>query len=563
MPYGYNCYDWRGNDEDLDPQNYDVWICDVAHTVPAWTPLFASEWYRVVPYAMVFANDFLCEPTSKGWAWRVFNGYGYITPIKVPKEEVKERQEIYKKNLGPIIEDPWGYIQRLSDELTLRYDRFKPMNVVEMRDPELAQHLWDMAELDRRMWEIHMLGWCGLLGGLRLWREMLQGLFGITQDDIRYGKLLSGFDNELFKLNNALTKLASEAVAAKLEDVFKLGDKAVISALNETESGKSWFKTFRAFLYKYGWRSNRMLDFTSPTWIEKPSLVIPEIRRIIASGAENTPATNRERLRKEGQEIAYELVSKLSSEQAAWFRDLTVCAQAAHSWAESHDFWCEFQTYGLRRRAFKELSERLSRKNVIDNPEDTAYLLHQDMVYASIYQDKIGKRYLRDKIEENKKEHLRYSEMFPGSKDVPLFLGDESKFQDVAKRDIMFSMLVPQSAGEDIKEVGATAIGCSGAPGVVEGLARVISSASEWNDIKPGEILVCPSTDGTWTPLFGMLKAIVTDSGGLLSRPAIVAREYGIPSVCGCGDVSKKIKTGDRIRVDGDQLRVYKLDKED
>jgi pyruvate,water dikinase len=68
-------------------------------------------------------------------------------------------------------------------------------------------------------------------------------------------------------------------------------------------------------------------------------------------------------------------------------------------------------------------------------------------------------------------------------------------------------------------------------------------------------------TDATWTPLFSMLKGIVTDSGGLLAHPAIVAREYGIPSVCGCQNASQLIKTGDWIRVDGDLLRVYMVEQ--
>ncbi|TDA69632.1 MAG: hypothetical protein D9V47_05115 [Clostridia bacterium] len=559
MPYGYYHYDWRG-EPDLDPQYYDCWVCNVAHSVPAWTPLFTSEWYRLIPYAMQYANDYICEPTSKGWDWRIYNGYAYITSIKVPESEVEGRKQVYREQLASIIDDPWGYSERLFSRLMEKYDYYKPLNVKEMRDCELVQHLWDMAELDRLMWEVHMLGWDGLLGGLRLWREMLVDLFGITPYDVRYAKLLSGFDNALFKLNSDLTHVAARAVELNVESNFSLPDEEVIPAMEQTEAGREWLGEFDKFLNEHGYRSDRMLEFTRPTWLEKPTLAIPDIRRIISAGVSHAPDILRHQLRKEGEEIERELLAKLPSDQREWFHKLTQCAQAAHSWSESHDYWCEFQTYGLRRRAIKELSERLYRKDIIDDPEDTAYLLHQDLIYAAVIQEKVGKKYFRDLIKRNKEEFEYYKSIPPGGDTTPLFLGDPSKLPLVAGRDTLFGVVAAPPA-EDAAKVGAVAVGCAGAPGIVEGTARVIASASEWDQIKPGDILVCPMTDATWTPLFALLKGVVTDSGGLLAHPAIVCREYGIPAVCGTFDASKKIKTGDRIRVDGNLLRVYKLDQ--
>ena len=71
--------------------------------------------------------------------------------------------------------------------------------------------------------------------------------------------------------------------------------------------------------------------------------------------------------------------------------------------------------------------------------------------------------------------------------------------------------------------------------------------------------MVTPMTAATWTPLYGVVKAVVTDAGGLLAHAAIVAREYGIPCVVGTMDATQKIKTGDKIRVDGNTLQVHLL----
>jgi pyruvate,water dikinase len=92
--------------------------------------------------------------------------------------------------------------------------------------------------------------------------------------------------------------------------------------------------------------------------------------------------------------------------------------------------------------------------------------------------------------------------------------------------------------------------GISGSPGVVEGRARVILDVEQLADLQDGEILVASFTSTSWTPVFSRIAAAVTDAGGVMCHAAIVAREYGLPAVLGTGSATKRIATGDRIRVD-------------
>jgi pyruvate,water dikinase len=102
--------------------------------------------------------------------------------------------------------------------------------------------------------------------------------------------------------------------------------------------------------------------------------------------------------------------------------------------------------------------------------------------------------------------------------------------------------------------------GCAGSPGVVEGPARVLNRPDQLDELRDGEILVCPVTSPSWTPVFGRIKAAVSDIGGIMSHAAIVAREYGLPAVVGTGFGTTTIKTGQRIRVDGNRGVVTILD---
>lgn len=114
------------------------------------------------------------------------------------------------------------------------------------------------------------------------------------------------------------------------------------------------------------------------------------------------------------------------------------------------------------------------------------------------------------------------------------------------------SVQLPPAGGDLMKGTGASS-------GVVEGSARVLLSASQMSELQPGEILVVHTTDVGWTPLFCIAAGVVTELGGPLSHAAVVARELAVPSVVNVDGVTRALKTGDRVRVDGDRGVIERL----
>ncbi|WP_440105182.1 PEP/pyruvate-binding domain-containing protein [Streptosporangium sp. H16] len=108
--------------------------------------------------------------------------------------------------------------------------------------------------------------------------------------------------------------------------------------------------------------------------------------------------------------------------------------------------------------------------------------------------------------------------------------------------------------------VSDTVTGFPGAPGVVEGVVRVIAGPEDGDRLAPGEILVTTLTNIGWTPMFPRAAAVVTDMGAPLSHASIVARELGIPAVVGTGNATMRLRDGDRIRVDGERGTVELLE---
>ena len=103
------------------------------------------------------------------------------------------------------------------------------------------------------------------------------------------------------------------------------------------------------------------------------------------------------------------------------------------------------------------------------------------------------------------------------------------------------------------KKVKGEVRGLAGSPGMIEGIARVVKSPAEFDSVKQGDIMVCIMTNPAWVVVFSKIAAIVTDAGGVLSHSAVVAREFMIPGVVGTSNATKEIKTGDKIRVDGNK----------
>ena len=101
--------------------------------------------------------------------------------------------------------------------------------------------------------------------------------------------------------------------------------------------------------------------------------------------------------------------------------------------------------------------------------------------------------------------------------------------------------------------------GVAAAPGAADGAACVLRTPHDGGRMRRGDVLVAPSTDPGWTPLFLRASAVVTETGGYLSHGAVVAREFGLPAVVNVRDAMRLIADGDRLRVDGDAGRVTRL----
>jgi pyruvate,water dikinase len=149
-------------------------------------------------------------------------------------------------------------------------------------------------------------------------------------------------------------------------------------------------------------------------------------------------------------------------------------------------------------------------------------------------------------IPARKETHARYDALPPYPTTIRGRFDPFAWATDPDRRGDIFDAQAPQPM-----TTSDTITGFAGAAGRVEGIVRCLVRYEESDQLQPGEILVAVTTNVGWTPLFPRAAAVITDVGVPLSHAAIVARELGIPAVVGCVDATTRLKTGDRVRVDG------------
>jgi pyruvate,water dikinase len=546
--------------EEVDIPELHTYFHDAVHSVPRWTPMFSWFWTRYCGYASQYGCETLSIPRSKGWTERDKDGASYLAMHIVRDEaEIEKRTVKFKEALVPWIEDFDGMWEGYKNELMTIYGRLRALDVDKATNIELNHHLWDLISAYRRMWEIHFLGIYVSYSAVALLEGLVER-FGLTVESPEFQNLFRGFDNKAFQVDRRLWEFSQAAIKSGLSDIFKKNKaEAVMSKLEESDASRKWKKDFNGFLEKEGLRMVRMNDLNEPYWLEDPSAAISVVQTFIAKGAGYDLDEVRLKLVEEREKAITDLLKKVPDQEKEWFKALINLAGKSSSYSEEHDLYCELYIHALMRRGLLGIGRRLTQAGTIDRPDDVLFLNPDEIEMVMLAPEFHKLQYIANR------RRARWEEL--KDKETPPVFTDRADFFESVGKDLMPSadvIILKVVVGEMPRvrpELKADLYGVCGAPGVAEGPARVVMSYDQLKEVKSGEILVCPGTNPAWTPVFGLVKAVVADRGGTLCHAAIVGREYGLPTIVNSFEGTAKIKTGMRIRVDATEGTIYFLDK--
>jgi len=288
------------------------------------------------------------------------------------------------------------------------------------------------------------------------------------------------------------------------------------------------------FMILYGSRGPNEWEMRSPTWETEPDLALAAVDRMRLSPIGAAPVEQNSRMATDREELSALLTEMLKDdpETLATFKSAVRAARVFLPGRERS------KTNAIRmlhecRMTLRELGRRMVERGAFDEIEDYGMLRKAEypefLVDPHAFTDIIRER--RAQYEEL--QALEPQFVFVGQPDFPAAW---------TRRDAL--NVAKLSSGQSL-------IGLSGCPGVAEGRARVILDSHDPTALEPGDVLVAPITDPSWTPLFVPACAVVVDVGALQSHAIIVSRELGIPCVVSATGATKAIPDGAMVRVDG------------
>jgi pyruvate,water dikinase len=560
------------------------WFQDKIHAPEPMYPLddiFQEAWQIALSQ---FTTRVFCIPPAQGIAQRMLGCYMYITAIEPPPGEViAQKAELFGKRV------PYTF-QNYLKQFEVWLERFHKLGN-EMEQIHIPQELpdfvpeeevipqpkgttdaYDLIEsyntiisLIFKAWQYHFqylnLAYLAYLMFVDTARKRVPGIKEST-----IGKMVAGADVSMFRPEEELCRLSRLAAAKdSVKDILK-GDGSAeekMNAMKNTDDGKAWLEELEKIKDPWffvscgsGWYHYE------GSWINKMDVPFSYMESYVSRVEKgDTIERNLDEISEERDRIVAEYKALIQSDDdRKSFDDAYNVVRSIYRYAEDHLFWVEHWLHTIWFAKIREFGNVLTKYGLLKGPDDIYLfnrfeipMLLEDLATAwacgigvptrgPYWMEMAAKRQkiLDAAMEWNPVPALGVP---PEEVSEPFTLMLWGVTTDTVKEWL-------KGSGEvdgDVTELK----GFASSAGTAEGPARVLKALGDVVKLQPGEIMVAPSTNPSWAPVFTKIKAAVTDIGGLTSHAAIVSREYGLPSVTGTGVATSVIKTGDILRVDG------------
>ena len=472
------------------------------------------------------------------------NGFAYKRVAPAPEDQLPERfaraQEVFERKYWREQVRDWN--ERFKPASIKAHRELQAVDLEALSEADLAAHLTRCRDHHAEMLYQHMRftaaavvstgdflahvgDWTGLPPS-----ELLGLMRGTSPTSAGASAQLADLIAAVEKDPRAQTLLESQDDPARVLEALRALDRNTGAAVS-------------AYLELVGYRLLDGFDISNPCALELPDVLCRAIRAAITQKAAAASDV-------EGRIAAVR--AKVPEPHRAQFDELIEEARLTYPIRDERGVFSDIWASGLMRRAVLAAGRRLARRGRIHDPGHFVDAGLDEM--RAVLSGAGGPS--ADELQQRFAFRAAHS-----SKEAPPTLGpppppppDLSQLPPPAARmaraiGVALGALFGSSEAPHEEHVLR---GLAASRGVYEGPARRVSHASEFDRIKKGDVLVTESTTEAFNILLPLLGAIVTDSGGLLSHSAIVAREYGIPGVVGTREATERIPDGARVRVDGD-----------
>ncbi len=528
----------------LSPMYFDIggWWLTCDHMFRRFGTPFASDWIAKNVNGYLYTAAIPADPEFRIES----REYGNVYVPRVPKvdpgyaDKIGNYLNAVLPTYGLNFADWWR--ERLVPEMerNLKYLESKIDIWEEIPLMEWATILEDAIDIHDRHWKIHwMLNFAQLSATLNL-RAVVEEVRGEVDDE-----LLGRLQNSAADRNwDSLELLWTMKEEVKKSDVLtaafaKDTGGEILEALGSTPEGQNFLdERVTAWQREFGWHAVWSHEFIFPSRFEEAAPILDVLRGYIESDYDYPSA-----VKELADDIAAASKELLDGLEGEALEKMTAAGDINLKMAPltpDHHFYIDQGTNAHLRLVLISIGRKLVQEGALDEPDDVIFLTYNELRYLLGDLENFDAR----SIVKTRRAERAESEMIKPRD----WIGTATESQ------LEFPYLGLWGFPERLyreQEEGVAVTGIAASPGVIEGTAKVVLSVDEFDRVKPGDILVCQMTNPAWTPLFSVISGIVTDAGGTVAHPAVMAREFSIPAVVGCSIATAEIKTGDRIRVNG------------
>jgi pyruvate,water dikinase len=529
----------------LSPMYFDIggWWLTCDHMFRRFGTPFAADWIAKNVNGYLYTAAVPADPDFHIEAMEYGNAYA----ARVPKDDPEYAAKIgsYLNAVLPTyglnFADWWQNrlvpeMRRNFDYLEDKIDRWEEIPLMEW-----ATILEDAMDIHDRHWKIHwMLNFAQLSATLNL-QAVMEEVRG-SSDPVVLGRLQNSAKDRNWDSIEALWSMKEEIKGdAELSAIFaNETGAAVLVALEASERGRVFLAgKLRPYQKEFGWHAVWSHEFVFATRYERAEPVIEVIKGYLETDYDY-PA----RVRALADDIAAASEELLAGLEGAALEKMAAANAVNLKMAPltpDHHFYIDQGTNAHVRLVLVCIGRHLVKLGALDDANDVVYLKYNELRYFMA--DPAGYD-ARTIVAQRKKERDESYAIRP--KDwIGTATESQLGFPYLGLWGFPERLYIEQPEAED------QVAGLAASPGVYQGTAKVVLSVDEFDQVDKGDILVCQMTNPAWVTLFTKISALVTDAGGLVSHPAVLAREFGIPAVIGTSVATQKIKTGDRLRVNG------------
>jgi phosphohistidine swiveling domain-containing protein len=406
---------------------------------------------------------------------------------------------------------------------------------------EVACLLEDAIDVHDRHWKIHwMLNFAQLSATLDL-RAVMERTRGSVDEQL-LGRLQNSASDRNWDSIEALWRMKNEVRDDdELRAAFSHDDVAEIAqALRSDERGRRFIaERIEPYQREFGWHAVWSHEFIFPTAREQMEPILELIRGYLTTDYDYPSAI--EAMRLDIEAASREILEGLTGEALEEMRTANAVNLRMAPLTPDHHFYIDQGANAHVRLVLLEVGRKLVEAGRLDVPDDVMFLRYNELRGLIGSGEAIAAREI---VVSRRQEREASARLHPRD-----WVGT------VTPTQLAFPYLVNwgypdrfyQQQSEDLRVI----TGIGGSPGTIEGIARVVRTVDEFDEVRDGDILVCQMTNPAWVVLFTKIAGLVTDTGGTTSHPAVLSREFGIPAVVGTSVATHRISTGDRIRIDG------------